>query len=259
MTGLATSAARPSARYQGRALFSSPLSTAHAAAPARPGTVDMRNGDKVALPFTAQEYDRRVGCARGVMEDLALDGMVLTSMQNVTYHSGFTYCSFGRNYALVLGPASSAGSLSAGSGHKDSGVTVSAGIDGGQPHRRCHGDNLTYTDWGRDNFFSTVCSALTPAAFGPGKVGEAETAGRKKGQKRGRGRSVCGSWEKRRRRRGRRSRREGAGGVCVGRTRVCVWRICSHITDTLAHALLHPPHTLPPHLPLSASASSSTI
>ena len=194
LTGLATSAARPSARYQGRALFSSPLSTAHAAAPARPGTVDMRNGDKVALPFTAQEYDRRVGCARGVMEDLALDGMVLTSMQNVTYHSGFTYCSFGRNYALVLGPASSsAGSLSAGSGHKDSGVTVSAGIDGGQPHRRCHGDNLTYTDWGRDNFFSTVCSALTPAAFGPGKVGEAETAGRKKGQKRGCGRSVCGS------------------------------------------------------------------
>ena len=170
LTGLVTSAARPSARYQGRALFSSPLSTAHAAAPARPGTVDMRNGDKVALPFTAQEYDRRVGRARGVMEDLALDGMVLTSMQNVTYHSGFTYCSFGRNYALVLGPASSAGSPSAGSGHKDSGVTVSAGIDGGQPHRRCHGDNLTYTDWGRDNFFSTVCSALTPAAFGPGKV-----------------------------------------------------------------------------------------
>jgi creatinase len=35
-------------------------------------------------------------------------------------------------------------------------VTVSAGIDAGQPWRRSHGDNITYTDWKRDNFWRVV-------------------------------------------------------------------------------------------------------
>ncbi|MCE8422027.1 aminopeptidase P family N-terminal domain-containing protein, partial [Rhodovulum sulfidophilum] len=67
---------------------------------------------------------------------------VLTSMHNVAYYSGFLYLSFGRPYACVVTPTDC--------------VTVSAGIDAGQPWRRSVGDNFTYTDWQRDNFWRTV-------------------------------------------------------------------------------------------------------
>ena len=42
-------------------------------------------------------------------------------------------------------------------------TTISAGIDGGQPWRRSFGDNITYTDWRRDNFYRAV-RQLTPGA-----------------------------------------------------------------------------------------------
>lgn len=35
-------------------------------------------------------------------------------------------------------------------------TTISAGIDGGQPWRRSFGNNITYTDWRRDNFYCAV-------------------------------------------------------------------------------------------------------
>jgi len=35
-------------------------------------------------------------------------------------------------------------------------VSITAAIDGGQPWRRTHGGNLTYTDWRKDNFFHAV-------------------------------------------------------------------------------------------------------
>ncbi len=44
-------------------------------------------------------------------------------------------------------------------------VTISAGIDAGQPWRRCHGDNITYTDWQRDNYWRAILSVT-----GPGRV-----------------------------------------------------------------------------------------
>jgi creatinase len=37
-------------------------------------------------------------------------------------------------------------------------TTITAAIDGGQPWRRTFGDNITYTDWRRDNFFRAVAS-----------------------------------------------------------------------------------------------------
>jgi creatinase len=37
-------------------------------------------------------------------------------------------------------------------------VTISAGIDAGQPWRRSIGDNITYTDWARDNMWRAVAS-----------------------------------------------------------------------------------------------------
>jgi creatinase len=42
-------------------------------------------------------------------------------------------------------------------------TTITAAIDGGQPWRRTFGDNITYTDWRRDNFFRAVQS-LTKGA-----------------------------------------------------------------------------------------------
>jgi len=69
---------------------------------------------------------------------------VFTSMHNVSYYSGFTYCAFGRPYAVVVTPTEC--------------VTISAGIDAGQPWRRCYGDNITYTDWQRDNYWRAIKS-----------------------------------------------------------------------------------------------------
>jgi creatinase len=79
---------------------------------------------------------------RAIMAEAGLDACVLTSMHNVAYYSGFLYCSFGRFYALVVTAADS--------------VVIGAGIDAGQPWRRCHGEALTYTDWRRDNFWRAV-------------------------------------------------------------------------------------------------------
>jgi len=108
----------------------------------RPTSYRFHNGAKAPLPFAAEEYEARLAGLRDIMEMHGLDAVVLTSMHNVAYYSGFLYCSFGRPYGLVVTATDS--------------VTVSAGIDAGQPWRRCHGDNITYTDWQRDNFWRAV-------------------------------------------------------------------------------------------------------
>ncbi|MCE6950446.1 M24 family metallopeptidase [Cereibacter sphaeroides] len=108
----------------------------------RPENYRCHNGQKAALPFAVEEYEARLAGLRDLMELHALDAVVLTSMHNVAYYSGFLYCSFGRPYACVVTPTDC--------------VTVSAGIDAGQPWRRSVGDNITYTDWQRDNFWRTV-------------------------------------------------------------------------------------------------------
>jgi creatinase len=108
-------------------------------------------GKKDALPFADQEYHDRLAGLHEIMDLHGLDAVVLTSMHNVAYFSGFLYCSFGRPYAAVV--------------TKTDCVTVSAGIDAGQPWRRSIGDNITYTDWKRDNFWRVVASIT-----GEGKV-----------------------------------------------------------------------------------------
>lgn len=115
----------------------------------RPGTLRFSNGDKAPAIFSAAEYERRLTTLRQIMARHDLDAVVLTSMHGIHYHSGFLYCSFGRPYALVVDDRHS--------------TTVSAMIDGGQPARRSHGDNLVYTDWQRDNFQTAVAS-LTGSA-----------------------------------------------------------------------------------------------
>ncbi len=110
----------------------------------RPEFYRFHNGDKVPLPFSAAEYDARLSTLRSTMETLGVTACIFTSMHNIAYYSGFLYCTFGRPYGLVVTASDS--------------VTISAGIDAGQPWRRCHGDNITYTDWQRDNFWRAILS-----------------------------------------------------------------------------------------------------
>src|SRR6056297_3173967 len=109
---------------------------------ARPEMYRFHNGEKAPLPFAASEYEARLTGLREIMDQTGAQAVVLTSMHNIAYYSGFLYCAFGRPYALVVTATDS--------------VTISAGIDAGQPWRRCHGDNITYTDWARDNYWRAI-------------------------------------------------------------------------------------------------------
>ena len=113
----------------------------------RPQQYRFHQGDRV-LPFSAAEYDARLLGLRQIMADQGVEVAIFTSMHNIAYYSGFLYCSFGRPYGLVVTATQS--------------VTISAGIDAGQPWRRCHGDNITYTDWQRDNYWRAILSVIGP-------------------------------------------------------------------------------------------------
>ncbi|KIC15359.1 aminopeptidase P family protein [Leisingera sp. ANG-DT] len=111
---------------------------------ARPEMYRFHNGEKAPLQFAVSEYEARIAGLRKIMADTGVSAAVFTSMHNISYYSGFTYCAFGRPYGLVV-TASEA-------------VTISAGIDAGQPWRRSFCDNITYTDWQRDNFWRAIKS-----------------------------------------------------------------------------------------------------
>ena len=108
----------------------------------RPEFFRFHNGEKAILPFSQAEYDARLMGLRAIMDAQGLDAVVLSSMHNIAYYSGFLYCAFGRPYALVV-TASEA-------------VVISAGIDAGQPWRRCACDGITYTDWQCNNYWRAV-------------------------------------------------------------------------------------------------------
>jgi creatinase len=109
----------------------------------RPQHYRFHQGQK-ALPFTADEYEARLAKLRASMAEKGIDACVLTSMHNVAYYSGFLYCPFGRPYGLVVTATDN--------------VTFSAGIDAAQPWRRSHSDNITFTDWERNNYWRAVLS-----------------------------------------------------------------------------------------------------
>lgn len=117
---------------------------------ARPDFYRFHQGEK-ELPFADAEYEARLAGLRAMMADKGVDAIVLTSMHNVAYYSGFLYCAFGRPYAQVVTATET--------------VTISAGIDAAQPWRRCYGDNFTYTDWQRNNYWRAILSVT-----GSGKV-----------------------------------------------------------------------------------------
>ena len=97
------------------------------------------NGEKEFSPFSAEEMARRQNDLRGWMAKNNVDAALLTSYHCINYYSGWLYCYFGRKYGMVI--------------DHENATTISAGIDGGQPWRRSFGDNITYTDWRRDNFY----------------------------------------------------------------------------------------------------------
>ena len=104
------------------------------------------NGPKIPLPFSDKEYENRLKGLRKIITENNLDAVILTSLQNVAYYSGFLYCSFGRPYACVVTDKRN--------------IVVSAKIDAGQPGRRCYGENLIYTDWERGNYFKAIISLV---------------------------------------------------------------------------------------------------
>ena len=104
------------------------------------------NGEKAYSPFSDTEMARRQGAMRKHLAATELDACIFTSYHNICYFSGFMYCAFGRRFAMVL--------------TADEATTITPAIDGGQPWRRSYGDNLTYTDWRRDNYFQALKDRL---------------------------------------------------------------------------------------------------
>ncbi len=112
----------------------------------RPDFFTLNNGKKAKLPFTDKEYNQRLNKLRTIMDKKNLDMVILTSMHNIAYYTGFIYCSFGRSYGCII------------TQNKIS--TISANIDASQPWRRSHCDNVIYTDWKRDNFLKAIVSIV---------------------------------------------------------------------------------------------------
>jgi len=99
-------------------------------------------GEKEWSPFSSEEMDRRQNDLRAHMERENIDACLLTSWHNICYYSGWLYCYFGRKYGMVI--------------DQKVATTISAGIDGGQPWRRTHGENIVYSDWRRNNYYEAV-------------------------------------------------------------------------------------------------------
>ena len=119
----------------------------------RPEYFVCENGEKAQLPFAPEEYAARISKLRKVMADRDIPAVLLTSMHNIAYYSGFLYCSFGRPYGCVI--------------TQDRCTTVSANIDAGQPWRRSFADNVIFTDWKRDNYWRAVAGLVGS----PGRLG----------------------------------------------------------------------------------------
>ena len=112
----------------------------------RPDFFTLKNGEKAKLPFSNEEYNQRLNKLRSIMDKDNLDMIILTSMHNIAYYSGFIYCSFGRPYGCII--------------TENKIVTISANIDASQPWRRSHCENIIYTDWKKDNFLKAINSII---------------------------------------------------------------------------------------------------
>ena len=112
----------------------------------RPDFFELKNGIRAKLPFSDQEYKNRLNKLRESMSKKKIDMIILTSMHNIAYYTGFIYCSFGRPYGCVI--------------TENKIVTISANIDASQPWRRSNCENIIYTDWKKDNFLKAIVSII---------------------------------------------------------------------------------------------------
>jgi len=112
----------------------------------RPDFFTLKNGTKSKLPFSNKEYQNRLDKVRNVMSSNNLNMIILTSMHNIAYYTGFIYCSFGRPYGCVITEKKI--------------VTISANIDSSQPWRHSFCENIIYTDWKKDNFLKAIVSII---------------------------------------------------------------------------------------------------
>ena len=112
----------------------------------RPDFFELKNGSKLKLPFSQHEYQNRLDKLRANISKNNLDMIILTSMHNIAYYTGFIYCSFGRPYGCIITEKKI--------------VTISANIDASQPWRRSFCDNVIYTDWKKDNFLKAIVSII---------------------------------------------------------------------------------------------------
>ncbi len=112
----------------------------------RPDFFTLKNGTKSKLPFSNKEYQNRLDKVRNVMSSNNLNMIILTSMHNIAYYTGFIYCSFGRPYGCVITEKKI--------------VTISANIDASQPWRHSFCENIIYTDWKKDNFLKAIVSII---------------------------------------------------------------------------------------------------
>lgn len=109
----------------------------------------MHWGERAVRGFSDAEMQGRQDRLRGVLAEMKLDAAIFTSRHNICYFAGFVYCAFGRRFGLVV----TAGKA----------VTITPGIDAGEPWRQTYADNVTYTDWRRDNFFHALKQELPRA------------------------------------------------------------------------------------------------
>jgi len=107
-----------------------------------PSTITIQNGPRAQGMFTENEMNSRLSKLRAHMAEQDIQAVLFTSIHNINYYNDFIYCAFGRPYGLVV--------------TQDNSTSITANIDGGQPYRRGHGDNLIFTDWQRDNYFVAV-------------------------------------------------------------------------------------------------------
>jgi ABC-type molybdate transport system permease subunit len=109
--------------------------------------MEWHNGEKAFSPFSAAEMARRHAALRDWVGKEGVDAVLLTAHHGVAYFSGWLHCALGRRYGMVV--------------TQEAATTISAGIDGGHPWRQSVGQNVTYSDWRRDNFYRAV-RQLTP-------------------------------------------------------------------------------------------------
>jgi creatinase len=109
--------------------------------------MEWHNGEKPRFPFSEQEMRRRQDAVRQWMAANDVDAALFTSSQSVAYYSGWFYSGIGQKCGMVVSPIAA--------------TTISPAVEGGQPWRQSFHDNISYTDWRRDNFFYAL-RQLTP-------------------------------------------------------------------------------------------------